>query len=308
MEKQEAKKLLECQIEVTQQKVIIAKNYIINNFLPDTFESIKSLLEAEGANLSGKFEINAETNPEESIKQIANHLSWSLAGSEAIWKLISSGIIFPATEKLESFLIEPVMYRSSRGSGGIKLNNIALCIPTKIALPPSKEKNQTLSDPDLYIHSIEIPNIDKEVEESLREAVQCFKHELYLACLTMLSRASEGAWIELGLKLCTIAPDETPKIKEKLEDPFVSIAKKIIETVEFYKRKDIFESLHKTSEIKPQVLSNVVVWADAVRESRNSVHYGVKPSLPNSYEKIAALLIGAVPHLRVLYKIRAAAK
>ena len=55
-------------------------------------------------------------------------------------------------------------------------------------------------------------------------------------------------------------------------------------------------------------LNNVIVWADAVRESRNSVHYGAEPSMPNTYEKIAALLIGCVPHLRLLYRIRSAAK
>jgi hypothetical protein len=49
-----------------------------------------------------------------------------------------------------------------------------------------------------------------------------------------------------------------------------------------------------------------MLWADAVRESRNSVHYGAEPSMPNTYEKIATLLIGGVPHLRLLYKIRAA--
>ena len=60
--------------------------------------------------------------------------------------------------------------------------------------------------------------------------------------------------------------------------------------------------------MKPQDLNNVIVWADAVRESRNSVHYGAEPSMPNTYEKIAALFISSVSHLRLLYRIRAVAK
>ena len=55
--------------------------------------------------------------------------------------------------------------------------------------------------------------------------------------------------------------------------------------------------------MKIQDLRNAVIWADAVRESRNSVHYGVKPEMPNTYEKLAALLIGSVPHLRLIYRI-----
>jgi hypothetical protein len=173
-------------------------------------------------------------------------------------------------------------------------------------------ERQTLTDPDLFLHALDIPHIDKGVEESLRESVRCFKHELFLACLAMLGRASEGAWIELGLTLCSItpatAPINTKKIRERLEDPFVGIGKKIIETAQLYQRTDIFENLHKACGVKPQDLNNVIVWADAVRESRNSVHYGAAPSMPNTYEKIAALLIGSVPHLRLLYKIRVAVK
>ena len=204
--------------------------------------------------------------------------------------------------------------QGSGTSGGLNINNLALPVPVSILLPPSisKGERQTLTDPDLFLHSLEISNIDKEVEESLLESVRCFKHELFLACLAMLGRASEGAWIELGLKLCATTPSSAAiainKIRERLEDPFVGIGKKIIETKQLYQRADIFDNLHKACGVKPQDLNNVAVWADAVRESRNSVHYGAEPSMPNTYEKIAALLIGAVPHLRMLYRIRAAIK
>ena len=51
-----------------------------------------------------------------------------------------------------------------------------------------------------------------------------------------------------------------------------------------------------------------MIWGDAVRESRNSIHYGVNPAMSNTYEKVAALLIGAVPHLKLVYRLRAAAE
>ena len=68
--------------------------------------------------------------------------------------------------------------------------------------------------------------------------------------------------------------------------------------MQLYQRADIFDSVHKACGVKPQDLNNVMVWADAVRESRNSVHYGAEPPMPNMYEKIAALLIDARPILR----------
>ncbi len=319
MNEDQALKLLENQIRVTPQQVTIAKGHIINNFNTDTSAVILSFLKSVEALAPEKLIIHLTINTEESIRSVAQTLSWTLAGCEAIWGLISSGLLFPATSYLRS-LVPNVSYttvvQGSGYTGGLKLDHLSLPVPSSILLPPSisRGERQTLSDPDLFLHSLEIPNIDKEVEESLRESVRCFKYELFLACLAMLGRASEGAWIELGLTLCATATTttttqiNTKKIKEKLEDPFVGIGKKIHETAQLYQRADIFDNLHKTCGVKPQDLNNVMVWADAVRESRNSVHYGAEPSMPNTYEKIAALLIGGVPHLRLLYRIRASVK
>ncbi|MBI5968769.1 MAG: hypothetical protein HY882_13070 [Deltaproteobacteria bacterium] len=317
MNTDQALKLLESQVRVTPQQVMIAKGYIMNHFDPDTPAVIKGFLKSVEAATPEKLVIHLTVDTKESIKSVAETLSWTLAGSEAIWGLISSGLLFPGSSELRSFMPNvnySTVIQGSGNSGALDLNHLVLAVPTRVLLPPSTARGepQTLTDPDLFLHSLGIPYIEKEVEESLRESVRCFKHELFLACLAMLGRASEGAWIELGLALCAIAPSSAPinitKTKEKLEDPFVGIGKKILETARLYQRTDLFGDLHKTCGVKPQDLDNVTVWADAVRESRNSVHYGAEPSMPNTYEKIAALLIGAVPHLRLLYRIRAAVK
>jgi hypothetical protein len=317
MNADQALKLLENQIRVTPQQVTIAKGHIINHFNPDASAVILSFLKSVEAAVPEKLVIHLTVDTEESIRSVAQTLSWTLAGCEAIWGLISSGLVFPASSDLRSLVPNvswTTVVQGSGSTGGLRLDHLFLPVPSSILLPPSISRGgrQTLSDPDLFLHSLEIPNIDKQVEESLRESVRCFKHELFLACLAMLGRASEGAWIELGLTLCAIAPSTAPinakKIKEKLEDPFVGIGKKILETAQLYQRTDIFDDLHKACGVKPQDLNNVMVWADAVRESRNSVHYGAEPSMPNTYEKIAALLIGGVPHLRLLYRIRAVVK
>jgi len=317
MNQDQALKLLESQIRVTPQQVTIAKGHIVNHFKPDTSAVIQDFLKAVEATAPDKLTIHLTVDTEDTIKTVAQTLSWTLAGCEAIWGLISSGLLIPARSDLRSLMPHvrwTTVVQGSGQEGGLSLDHLFLPVPSSILLPPSvsKGERQTLTDPDLFLHSLEIPDIDKEVEDSLRESVRCFKHELFLACLTMLGRASEGAWIELGLRLCAITPPtahiKANKIKEKLEDPFVGVGKKILETVKLYQRRDIFDNIHKMSGVKPQDLNNAMVWADAVRESRNSVHYGAEPSMPNTYEKIAALLIGGVPHLRLLYRIRAAAK
>ena len=87
---------------------------------------------------------------------------------------------------------------------------------------------------------MEIKNIHAEVKESLEEAVRCFRNELYIACLAMLGKASEGAWIELGIKLADTAQSaglpNAKKIKETLEDQYVGIGKKILETLRLYEK------------------------------------------------------------------------
>jgi len=55
-------------------------------------------------------------------------------------------------------------------------------------------------------------------------------------------------------------------------------------------------------------LREVINWSSVVRDSRNAVHYGADPATQNTYEKVAALLLGAVPNLRILYAIRQAAE
>jgi len=167
--------------------------------------------------------------------------------------------------------------------------------------------NQPLSDPDLNLHELAIENLHEDIEESPRESVKCFKHDLCLGSLALLGKASEGAWIELGLSLAKAVPDgasiNASKYVSIFEDPFVGVGKKIMEVLKLYERKDVFGPIYKGSGYGIRDLRNAVIWADAVRESRNSVDYGVEPSMSNSYEKVAALLIGAVPHLKILYAV-----
>jgi len=150
-----------------------------------------------------------------------------------------------------------------------------------------------------------------EVVSAFREAVNCFRHELFTAALTMLGKASEGAWLELGASLIAYVPSNQQAVFSKqrtvLEDPMMGTFRKIEAILTVFDRQDIFGPVSVLSGIKPKELRTVAVWSDSVRDSRNTIHFGVSPATPNTYEKVAALLIGTAPNVRVLYRLKAAA-
>lgn len=305
-------KSIEDQINVTPQQVTFAKAYILKHFNQETPQMLQDFLKAMESTMPNKIIIHSSVNTDGMIKDAAKSISWTLAFCEAILGLVHANLLisfgsYHHDPPLEWTTIPP-NGRSGEYSNW-ELGHLFFPIPGRVRLPPSSSvaSQQPLSDPDLFLHTLEIKNIHTEVKESLEEAVRCFRHELYIACLAMLGKASEGAWIELGLKLADAVPSNATvnarKIRDTLEDPYVGIGKKIMETLRLYEMKDIYSEVYKKSGVKIQDLRNAVIWADCVRESRNSVHYGVEPSMPNTYEKVAALLIGAVPHLRLLYQI-----
>ncbi len=177
-------------------------------------------------------------------------------------------------------------------------------------LPHSRKDSEFLVNPDLYLRNLNIPNLHTDIELALREAVRCFRHELFTASATMLGKASEGAWLELGFALVHVLPEgDTGYIKrqkDELENPTVGIGKKIETVITLYERQDLYSPIAEKSGVSVQELRTAANWSDTVRDSRNTIHFGVEPSTPNSYEKVAALLLGAVPYLRIIYQVKAA--
>jgi hypothetical protein len=153
-----------------------------------------------------------------------------------------------------------------------------------------------------------VPNMHRDISDAFREAVKCFRYELFTSAITMLGKASEGAWLELGGSLITAVPQDQEhkfrKQKAQLEDPMEGTLKKIKAVITVYEQQDVFETIARASGIRLEELRSVAIWSDAVRDSRNTIHFGVHPSTPNTYEKVSALLIGAVPHIRVLYRLK----
>lgn len=309
MEKEQLIAQIENLVHVTYQQVIFAKNYFLTEFNTDalnradrhikTHTMINKLLEASDARMPDYI---SNVDFEQKLKAVVKSIEWTIAGCEAIWSLFSANLLFPA--KNGEKLIVPINnlgYSFHMSGHIIEWKNLSIAIWEKIQFSRSiSTEMQILSDPDLFLHTLNILNIHHDVEEALREAVRCFRHELYLASLTMLGRAVEGSWIEMGLKLANI--NSAGKSLEKiLLDQFVGIGKKINKICDFYGNTD--KTFRENVNVNINDLIFVSTWSDVVRDSRNSIHYGAISSIPNNYEKIASLLIGAVPYLRLLYKI-----
>lgn len=118
----------------------------------------------------------------------------------------------------------------------------------------------------------------------------------------------EGAWIELGCSLARAVSPEGGFNKEKsvdiMSDDNTGIATKIQKVRNLYNQKDLTDHVVKQCGISPKGLGNIIIWSDVLRESRNAIHFGVKPTIENSYEKLAVLFIDGAKNLAIIYKIK----
>jgi hypothetical protein len=313
MNEAKALELIESGIKPTRQKVIIAKGAILE--IAETTHRTQDILDTFLARVEAKLPteivLHQSVDPLPDITMASDSISWIICSSEAIWELIHSNLLVQSSSDLASPSINiswtTVIPGSGGQSAGWNLSKYSLPIPVSVSKPPSRSLDATeyLSNADLYLMEIGITGIHQEVEESLLESVRCFRHELYTASLVMLGKASEGAWLDLGEALIDFVPEEdaskVERIRIRLEDPNLGIGKKINEIVTLFERQDIFGELSTRSGIRLQEIRIAASWSDTIRESRNTIHFGVSASTPNTYEKIAALLLGAVPRLRSIY-------
>jgi len=278
------------------------------------------LLEHQEVHIPEKIVLHETVDIEPQIKSVVNGIVWRLSFAEALWGLVGAGMVLP----LQNDIIElkhrqewtTVVPGGGGHSSGWRFDEFLIAVPARVRLAPSLlyESVQSLSDADLFLNDLDIPDIHREVEDALRQAVECFRHELYLPSLAMLGLASEGAWIELGLSLvnaCTDSPGLTTEIREKrrvkLTDSYTSILQKLELVADLYSRKDVYNDVATKSGFNHRSLKEVLNWSNVVRDARNAVHYRSEAASSNTYEKVAALLLGANQNLRIIYAIRRAA-
>jgi hypothetical protein len=307
-------------VSVPRQHVVVAKGLITSKIGNKTMAAsalVDIVLRDIGITLPEKVVIHSSVDVAAQVKAVANAISWKLAVIEAICSLVGSGLLIAGGN---SWNFNPsIGYTTippgggSGESGGLNWAEFAYSCPSDIKLAPSAtgEMNQFLWEPDLYLNTLSIPNMHVDIQSALREAVLCFRAELYLATVAMLGKASEGSWIEVGGALLNAASKHSStfaKQRTVLDDPMTGPARKVEAVSKMYERQDIFSPIAESSGVRPRDLPSIALWSETVRDSRNTLHFLAQPVTPNTYEKVSLLLLSTINSLRPLYQIKYAAE
>jgi hypothetical protein len=82
------------------------------------------------------------------------------------------------------------------------------------------------------------------------------------------------------------------------------LARKLAEIRRVYSDKTLAGKALNDAQMRASDLEEILVWSEILRDARNAIHFGVKPAIPNSYEKVAVLLLAGGKYLPILYRMK----
>lgn len=309
-----ARDAIRAKIQVTPSLIAQAKQMILTSGGGRSDALVRDF-ERSIAVLPQPVVVHPTVDMEGMIRDAAAALSARLAAVEAVAMLMAEGLVVMASAGHQeiSFSVQytTVVPGSSGESSAWRFDELRYCVPAEIAISPSYRFGGSLmlGDADVFLRSLDVADMDPLVQEALREAVSCFRRDLFTPSLVMLAKAIEGAWTELGLALAdaldSLDPRSAGRLRSDLRNERFSLAKRIDDVASMYRRRDLLKEVE--SEVSCAELDRVVTWSHQVRRSRNVVHFGVAATVPNSFESVSVLMLAAVDHLRTLYRARAAA-
>jgi hypothetical protein len=312
------REIVASRISVTSQKIAVAKGLLLKHYQPHAEGMMQSALRELGIRRPERVVVKIEGESAEEVDALGDYFSWSLCAVEALWGLIHSGIMFPAAGAMSEISTTAQVFHVSSGSSGGGGEDFSAVIripafPTTVLKSRSETAGFLLTDPDLFLDALQPHVPTGDLAEALREAIRCFRHDLYMASAVMLGKASEGIWIELGKALI----DALPKPEQTGKAAFRADLDNAVRPSFAMKLRDI-SRFYETTQKQLAVVGNASGvsldqfrvawhWSDTVRDSRNVVHYGSQPNLPNNYENVSTLLLTGSTHLRNLLKLHSAA-
>jgi len=299
-------------VHVSNTLILLAKQYLVaqQEILINTEQALEGFTKIH-ARLKPQEIIITDRPTEEHINETAQYLSYGLAFCEAVWSLVNTGYFYGSLDRHYNFrpdLSYKQVWLNQYSTTSISFNQASTLIPLVIRTHFSKRKTDNddfiLFDPMLFVAGIG-DNLHIDVKEALQDAIACFQNELYRPTVTLLGKAVEGAWAELGISLYTYASNDikdADKLILKLKNE-TNFMQRIQQVVKLYEGKsDLFSALIKRVSVNQ--LKEISHWSDVVRDSRNAIHFGFVSTIPNSYDKTAVLLMSAASHLRTLYKLK----
>ena len=310
---------IEKKIVIDRHKIIIAKAYLMNL---SSDEKIELALEMNRFATSQGFPPIDELKvfEENALVKASGYISWCRAFSHAALELINSNQLIPSTPYLAPNNITIRWSSAQPGHGGTKssitFSKGSIPTPSAVLKPnfQAVDHNFTLFSPDLFVAHMEIQNAHDDVIEALYDTIDCFKKELYRPSLTMLGKAVEGAWIELGVSLADYAVRYGHDVKknEALQDTlkgYDKIASKVEKVIQLYSshHKDWYDDIRRETNIQSSQLAGLQNWSDLIRKSRNAIHFGVKLDTEINYEKTAVILLASIDNFKLIYALKRAA-
>jgi hypothetical protein len=315
----QAKNAIGQSVRHSVQMVAVAKALIFERAKSSEFSDnlIQSVLTTHRAWAPTELFFHKQIDSTPGIRAVAEVFSWRIACAKAILSLIRSGRLLEMGTARISQPLHVGAFFGYPGSGGHRtsliFSDLDIHVPQHVrqAPPPFESAEPLLSEPDLYLQDLRIDNLDESVRAALDEAVKCFRQDLFNAAATMLGSASEGGWLDLGASLIAAVPpadraDVKQHIKE-IENFRNGVMRRIDGVIALYENQELFSTAALACGVKPGKLADVRSWSDTVRDSRNTIHVGHTPATPNTYDKVAELLLATPSNLRLLYKVKAAA-
>lgn len=312
MRESEARQFIIDSVAPARNEIVLMKTVLLKHYQSNATAMLERAVQEVGGQKPARVVLHSTVDPIPTLRQFAEWITWWMAGCEALWGLIHSNLFLPADGDVTPF--EPHMGWTTivPGSGGQsaewRFPEFQMSYPRSLWQPRVSTGRELLSDPDLFLSEIAVTNMHSEVEEALQDAVRCFRFELYLPALVMLGKASEGAWIELGLALIGSLPEEDraryEKQRPEWSGPDIGFAKKVRDILKFFEsRQEAFKSLSTEAGLRLDDLRLALLWSDAVREVRNVVHHRNDSAIRATYESASILFMSAMLHLKTLYRL-----
>ena len=296
-------------IRVTRADVVAAKTYLLGlkddhriELRPESREWAKTVSSSAPHTLV----LDGE-DVREQVIAIAKYMSAWMSCGAAAWELVRSGLVFQVGQAASDEMLWPIQSGGHRG-GISRPNNLAF-FPEYIFRPAWHTVPSELFDCDLYLQRLNSNPVHPNVAEALRLSLACFQRDLFVPCVAMLGAASEGAWVELGLALGKRFYNQSQhaaKLVAQMKDSQSSTKTKIDKVCHAYELPE-YKELHEATGVNGRRLRSIQQWSDQIRESRNVLHWGATPTIPNTYEKVAILLMDATSELDALHVVTLAA-
>lgn len=297
---------IRARVAVDAQLLLLAKVSLTEHCTGEMQSQLDAFVASLDARHPNPVVIHPTVDVEAAIAAVAKNVSAQIALGEALWALIGAGVLVPRSGGNSSPRMAvqwtTVIPGGGGSSSGWHFDDLAIHMPSHFSLAPSRASEPThLSDGDLYLTTLG-EDVHPLVDEAIRDAVRCLRADLYLPALAMLGKAAEGIWTLFAAALAAAAPADptAAKLGRDVESGTVYFATLLRRTADLYSRQDLFGTIAKASGASLDEVRSAREWTEVVRDSRNVVHFTVATPVPNTYEKAAALFLGAVPNLRVL--------